>query len=206
MQKNTTTINLTRATRDYLVSEAAALALTNSSYTESLIMTHAFANGYIPSVSELENLRCSFLVNGRSNVTGDFRNQILTFPTSAQITIIRFMYKMNLINDFKITTNRMANIFKKEEICYFALGKMGRSQQYVNDYINSFSLKISTIGPTTAADNEYLFFSNYQQFKVNKPYPLFTSLLSILALPNVTNVIKLHYTQLQVMAEAIDKI
>lgn len=206
MQKNSTTINLTKAARDYLVYNAVTLGLTSSSYAESVLMTHAFSNGYIPTASELENLRKSFLVNGASNITGDFRNQILTFDPLAQASIIAFFYRLNLVKGFHLSTSKMANLFKNDEICYFALGKMGRSSKLVNDYIRSFSLSISTLGTTTAPDNEYLFFSNYQQFKVNKPYPLFPDLLTKLGLPPTTNIIRVHYTQLSLISDAIAQI
>lgn len=100
----------------------------------------------------------------------------------------------------------MVNIFKDKEVCYFALGKMGRGNKLVNEYLTSFSLNVCTLGSITGEDNEYLFFSNYQQFKVNKPYPLFPRLLAILGLPSNCNVIRAHYTQLPLIADAISKI
>lgn len=206
MQKNSTTINLTKAARDYLTKNAESLGLTSSSCVESIIMTHAFSNGYIPTASELENLRKSFLVNGASNLTGDFRNQILTFDQPAQSCIIEFFYRLNLVKDFHLSTSKMANFFKNDEICYFALGRIGRSNKLVNDYLRSFSLSVSTIGINNAPDNQYLFFSNYQQFKVRKPYPLFHCLLTNLSLPLSTNVIRVHYSQLRLIADSIAQI
>lgn len=206
MQKNPTSLNLTKATQDYLTTEAESLGLTNSSLGESIIMTYAFNNGYVPTAFELENLRKSFLVNSSSNLTGNFRDQLLTFSQQAQSSIIAFFYRLNLIKNFRISTNRMANLFKGDEICYFALGKIGRHSKLVNDYLASFSLSVCTLGSNTAADNEYLFFSNYQQFKVNKPYPHFPDLLAELGLPATCNVIRVHYTQLPLISDAISKI
>lgn len=204
--KNHATINFTKATLTYILKDAEVLGLKISPYIESIVMIHAFKCGYKPDANETENLRNSFLVNGPSNMTYAFRNQIATFSQNAQRAILDFFYHLNLVENYRISTQKMANIFKHEELCYFALGKIGHSQKYVNDYLRTYHLCIKTIGISSAADEEYLFFSNYQQFKVKKPYPLFSSLLNELKLPSDTEVIRVHFSQLPTMADAISKI
>ena len=206
MGKCTTTMNFTRTVLEHITSEANALGLKNSPYVESVIMTYAFGNGFSPTVTELDNLRKGFLVNGYSNMTGAFRDQISTFEPKGQTEIVAFFYRLNLIKDFRISTRIMANLFKGQELCYFALGKIGRSQQLVNDYLKSYSLNTATIGGVSAPDNEYLFFSNHQQFKVKKAYSQFAALLKELNLPSGTEVIRVHYSQLSKMADAISAI
>lgn len=206
MQKNPTTLNLTRATKDYLIKTSESLKLTISSFGESIIMSYAFENGYFPVTSELENLRKSFLTNSRSNLTGRFRNQLLTFDEGVRPLVIAFFYRLNLIEDFRISTNVMANIYKGDALCYLAFGRIGRNNELVSQHLASSRLCICTLGPSTASDCEYLFFSNYQQFKVRKPYPLFLNLLITLGLPTNCNIIKVHFTELKSIADAISGI
>lgn len=203
MYKHSTTLNFTRTVLEYISSEANALGLNNSPFVESIIMKYAFENGFCPSTTQLDNLRRSFLVNSFSNMTGKFRDQISTFNPAGQRTLIAFFYSLNLIPGFRISTRVMANLFKNDALCYFALGKIGRSQQLVNDYLKSYSLNINTIGNASAPSNEYVFFSNHQQFKIRKFYPRFADLLRQLNLPADTEVIKVHYNELQKIADAI---
>lgn len=170
------------------------------------MMSYALENGYSPVTSALENLRKSFLTNSRSNLTGRFRDQLLTFGEEVRPLVIAFFYRLNLIEDFRISTNVMANLYKGEELCYLAFGRIGRNNELVNKYLASSSLHICTLGPSTAPDCEYLFLSNYQQFKVRKPYPLFPGLLTILGLSTNCNIIRVHFTKLKSITNAISRI
>lgn len=206
MCKNSVTINFTRTVLNYITAEADALGLKKSPYVESVLMTYAFTNGFTPTAVELENLRNGFLVNGSSNLTGIFRRQISSLSSAGQMAVIAFFYRLNLISGFKISTRVMANLYKEDELCYFALGEIGRNYEPVNAYLKTYSLTTSTIGNTAAPDNEYLFFSNYQQFKVKKAYPKFAALLSELNLAATTEVIRVHYSELMKIADAISMI
>lgn len=206
MQKNSTTLNFTKATFNYITKRANVLGLKNSPYVESVIMTHAFGSGFIPTTTELNNLRNSFLVNGSSNMTGAFRSQIATFNSAGQTAIINFLYRLNLIEGIKISTTIMANLFKGDMMCYFAFGEIGRNRQLVNDYLRSSSRIMYTIGTASAPSDEYLFFSNHQQFTIKKDYPKFAALVNALALAPDTEVIRVHYSELPKIADAISSI
>lgn len=202
MGRISTSFNFTKTCRDYIYSEAESLDLKNSTYMESLIMLHAINNGFIPTNIELENLRKNFLVNDYSNMTGDFRDQISTFNNTAQLNILKFIYSLNLCG-VAFSTKKQANLSKSGQLCcYFALGVINHKP--INEYLKSFNLITATIGPSLNIDNDYLFFTNVQQFKIKKIYPKFNDLLNALNLPLDTQVIRVHYNNLDDIVHAFE--
>lgn len=204
MVRISTSFNFTKTCKNYLYSEAESLNLKNSTYMESLVLLHAINNGFIPTNTELANLRKNFLVNNHSNITGDFRNQISTLNDTAQLNILKLIYSLNLCG-VAFSTKKQANLSKSGQLCcYFALGVINHKP--IDDYLKSFNHIIATIGPSSTNSNEYLFFTNIQQFKIPKIYPKFNEILIALNLPLNTQVIRVHYNNIDDIIHAFETI
>ena len=200
-------LNLSQTTNTYVSLKLSKLESSENNYIESLILNEAIKKGYSFTPLEIENLRLQFLSGAKPHITYKFRSQISTFPLSAQIKIIHFLCRINLLEGYKINTGTVASLSKTTLICFFSLGKIGRSFKLVDNYIKSYpNVKIYTLGPANASSNEYLFFSNKQMFMNNYIYPLFSNLLINLGILSNTDVIKVHYSNLDLIYYAIKSI
>jgi hypothetical protein len=62
------------------------------------------------------------------------------------------------------------------------------------------------LGPSAQPKDEYIFISNLQQFRVSAKYVHYTKLCQLLNVPMNTKVIQIHFTELQKLLMAIQKI
>jgi hypothetical protein len=200
--------NFTQTGLNIITEESKRLGLSRSCYLESLTVVKHWENGNGLSANDLETLRLEFLMNTASTLTLDFRNQFLHLSPSARFALIAFFCGMNLISGVSIHSQKQANIRKKDElVCYIGVGIIGREQKLVIDYVESFSNPKFILGPSNQPKDEYIFISCMQQFIQRRIlYPHFQQLCTLLGIPINTEIIQIHYTELEKLLSAFELI
>ena len=205
MNKESISINFTPAALSILDSKLQSLDLTRSVYLESLFVRNLYEQSYLPSSDELSSLNNGFLMNSLSSITWDFRKNISKLSTPAIFATVSFFYGLNLIGDIAVSSQKQCNIKKNNNlICYFAVGDISRWSVY--DRVYSLKNTPFIIGPATQSNDEYIFIRDLQQFTVPGPYVHFVDLCRLLNAPVGTKVIQIHFSQLDDLLAAIEKI
>lgn len=197
--------NFTEPGLNILDNKSKSLSLSRSSLLESLLIVEAYESGYKPSTNELKIMTNGFLMNSTSSLTGNFREQFSRLSPEANFALIYFLCSLNLIPNISISSQKQTNI-KKDGIlvCYFAAGVIGRGQQVVFDFVHSLNgVSRFCLGPNNEQKNEYFFLSKKQQFiKTNIIYPYFNKLCQALGVPVGTDIIQVHFSQINSLVAA----
>lgn len=205
MNKESVSINFTPSVLSILDSKSQTLDLSRSSYLESLFVRNLYDQGYSPTLDELNSLNNGFLMNSQSSITWDFRKNIFKLSEPAIFATVSFFYGLNLIGGISVSSQKQCNIKKNGElICYFAVGTISRWSTY--DRVYSLKNKPFILGPTAQPKNEYIFISDLQQFTVPGQYIHFPRLCQLLGVPIGTKVIQIHFSAIDDLLNAIERI
>lgn len=181
--KKSVMVNLMPEILKILELETRTLDISRNVLIESVIITHAYKQDVILNKEDVIGIINSFQMKQGNKITANFRNAIKELPSTNQWELCTFFSELNLIENMKITTKRMANLWKNEElICYFAFGKIaGRN---IQDIIEN--KKVITIGENKPS----YYLSNLQQLKIPTYYPKWDNLLTLLNIIEPCEVIR----------------
>lgn len=174
--KKSVMVNLMPEVLKILELETRTLDVSRNVLIESSIITYAYKSKVILNEQDVVGIIDSFQMKRGNKITANFRNAIKELPSTNQWELCTFFSELNLIENIKVTTQRMANLWKNEElICYFAFGKIaGRN---IEDILKN--KKVITIG-TTKENKPAYYLSNLQQLKIPTNYPKWNNLLALL--------------------------
>jgi len=190
---------------------AGKLSLTRNSFIESVVTNFVFQSGGSIQPQDIQQFWHGMPRNADSNFTYDFvdSHMRLGFPTNQEA--LKFFYSINLIPGVIVSSGKQANFYKvengnKEYLAYYAVGVIRNRQ--IDQYISNLGLVINTIGPAGGANDEFAYFSRMETFNKSTKVStiLFPKLLGLLNMPGNTDCLKVHYSRLHLVSEAIKQL
>ena len=186
--KKSVTVNLMPEILNIMEENSSRLKISRNTLIESATILTAYERKFlVQSPDEIATIVDNFSTNQNSKITAEFRQNIKAMPTIMQWAICTFISGIILIPNMRITTQKMANLWKDGEvICYFAMNKIGGRN--IESVIKNLS--VESLTETEEATSGVVYFSRLQQFRINNQYARWDDFLLALSLPPSTDVIK----------------
>lgn len=184
---------------------ANSLDLTLSQFIECVTTLHVLNSKNNISQNDVESYWNGMPRNLRSNLTGDFIQNVKHLHTIASFELLKFFYSANLLG-LSFSTSKQANVYTNGEFKFYLAVVLFRSQ-YIDSYIINNGYNFTTLGNASQPNSEYIYISKKQNF--NNPNNInvnFSSICSLLGVSTSADIIKIHYMELHKLSQILNQI
>lgn len=185
---------------------ASKYDLTRGNYLELVATLSVLEDSnYNITNEELDSLFSGIISKTTCSIRKEFRELHKRLDSDVKKEILKFLYKVNLIEGVSYSCVKQANFSKNDELIFY-YGILDMQNTDIGVYIGNTGLSVITIGKDNDTSDKYIYLSNKRYFTRNDlSYKRFNDLCSELGIKNC-ECIKVHYKELNILLEAIKNI
>lgn len=185
------------------------LDMSMSSFVEAVCMREYLKKGRNLSEVQLDELWDCLAPGRYMRLTDEFRRSHKELPHRLKEALLWLLYEISIMENIEVDTKKNANFYiwvnnRREYLFYYVAGKIkGRP---VEEYVSSTGVHVETLGMNDGRTDEYVYLGKMQQFKNSaRKSDLFQLLCKFMNVPGC-DCIRVHYSQIQRLIEAINRL